>query len=191
MVTAHGRRKATLRAPWQDPAVFLALMLCEHLQGQIFTTANVFVAFYSVRKQLFVGANLKYVALGKPLSPSHVSGWQRTNSSHSKSFPQLCHFSHPSPLFHPQSHPCFCHLFWTVLVMQLHATSSFFLPPLLPRWQLSLRIAKILHLWQLCFFMALQPLIRFHRRIYCDESQKERAELFFVLYLLPSCSSQI
>lgn len=79
------------------------------------------------------------------------------------------------------------------LVMQLHPTSLFFFHPL-PRWQLSLSIAAVLHLRQLCLFWFLQPLLGSHSRI-CQPMWwvTERARwviLHLVLYLLPSQSSQ-
>lgn len=58
-----------------------------------------------------------------------------------------------------------------------------FLPPL-PRWQLSLRTGKILHLWQLCFFLVLQPLFGSHRRTCHSEMSHRKSKLSYS----PSCS---
>lgn len=68
-----------------------------------------------------------------------------------------------------------------------------FLPPL-PRWQLSLRTAQILHLWQLCFFWFCSLCLGPTEGPATVRWLTERASwaiLRLVLYLPPSSSSQI
>lgn len=62
-------------APLQDPAAFLALMLCEHLQGQISAPENDDVISILGENIYLLDLNLKYVAFGSHLlSRPHVSG---------------------------------------------------------------------------------------------------------------------
>lgn len=176
-------------APLQDPAAFLALMLCEHLQGQISTTENDYVLFYSVRKQLFVGvefrimlhlANICYLDLTSQDDSLPTASIPGTFDNfvilftlhHSPSplsslflvfliYSKLCWWcnSTPLPLFSSSSSSSL-----TAVTQDCENTSP---------------VTTVLSL-------VLQPLIWSHRRICHDESQKEQAELFFVLYFTSS-----
>lgn len=155
------------------------------------------IVFYSIlwENSYLLRLNLKYVAFGNHLlSQPHVSGWQCTNSIHSTHFPQLCHFILHHPSF-PTVIPLF--LFFQFILNSVGDATPphffVFLPPL-PRWQLSLRTAKILHLWQLCFFwfcsLCLGP-TEGPATVRWVTERVSWAILRLVLYLPPSSSSQI